>query len=145
MEQNKKRTPNDRPNMLISALIGGGVSLSVMLLTAFVFPFVALKFNNPNALSAPMAYITVFLGAMVGSFVSAKRNGDMMLGSGMLSGAFMLLPMALVSLIIPGDMSFLSALAAIAVIALASFLGAFAVMKLGTNRKRNMKKAMKRR
>lgn len=145
MEQNKKRKPNDKSNPYISALIGGGISLAMTVLTALVFPLISLRFNDPNALTAVSAYLCLFLGALVGSFVASKRDGERYLAVSMMSGGAMLLPMILISLIIPGGGSFISAVAVVVVIAVASFVGGMAAQRIDTGRKRNIKRMMKRR
>lgn len=144
MEQTKKRALKQE-NPYVSALIGSGLALAMTVLTALVFPMISLRFNDPNALTALSAYLCLFIGAFVGAFVSARRDGKNHLAVAMLSGGFMLLPMLLISLIIPGGISFISAVAAVAVIAVASFVGGMAAQKLDTGHKRNMKRAMKRR
>ena len=146
MEHNKKRaTPATTQNAFICALVGGGISLAVMLIAALAFPLAALKFEDPNASAMPISYICAFIGALIGAFAAAKKCGHSSVQTGLMSGAVMLLPMILVSLVIPGGGSIISALIIGAVIMGASFLGSFVNMKLSGNRKRNMKKAMKRR
>ncbi len=145
MEQNKTRKPTNDTNPYISALVGGGISLAMMLLTALVFPMISLKLNDPNALTALSAYLCLFLGALVGSFAASRRDGKSHIAVAMMSGGVMLATMLLVSLIIPGGIGFASAAAALAVVAVASFVGGMAAQKLDIGRKRSMKRVMKRR
>ncbi len=146
MENNKKRNPSvNGQNPFICALIGGGISFAVMLLTALVFPLVALKLSDPNATAMPISCVCAFVGALSGGFISAKKCGHSVIQVGLMSSGITVLPMVLVSLIVPGNGNFVSALIIIAIIVSASLLGSYAVMKISGNRKRNMKKAMKRR
>ena len=146
MENNKKRNPSaNQQNPFICALIGGGISLAVIILAVLLCPFVALKLSNPNAIAMPISYVCAFIGALIGGFVSAKKCGDSMIQVGLMSSGVTVLPMVLVSFLIPGSGNIISALIIIAVIVCASMLGAYSVMKINGSRKRNMKKVMKRR
>ncbi|MBO5870249.1 MAG: YrzE family protein [Clostridia bacterium] len=146
MENNKKRNPSaNQQNLFICALIGGGISFAVMTLTVLLFPFVALKLGDPNAIAIPISYMCAFIGALVGGFVSAKKCGDFMIQVGLMSSGVTILPMVLISFLIPGSGNIISALIIIAIIVCASMLGAYSVMKINGSRKRNMKKVMKRR
>jgi len=146
MENKKKRNPSaTKENPVLCALIGSGISIAVMLLTALVFPFAALKLNDPNATAMPISCLCAFIGALSGGFVSAKKCGHSMIQVGLMSSGITALPMILISLIIPGNLDFVSALIILAMIVIASALGSYIVMKMNTSRKRNMKKAMKRR
>ena len=146
MENNKKRNPSvNGQNPFICALIGGGISFCVILLTALIFPIAALKMSDPKAMAMPISCVCAFMGAVTGSFVSAKKCGHSAIQAGLMSAGITVLPMALVSLIVPGNSNFVSALVIIGIIVSASLLGAYAVTKINGNRKRNMKKVMKRR
>lgn len=147
MELGKKKNPvsGNESNIFVCALIGGGIGFGITLALALILPFAVTGFDDPNSLAMPMACLSAFVGSFAGAFISAKRNGGLSVQTGLLSSAVMLLPMIAVSFIIPGESNMIGALVMVAVIVVAALLGSLAVNKLTGNRKRSMKKVMKRR
>ena len=131
--------------MLISSLIGAGIGLAVMIFLALLLPLAMLSAGDPNALTLPAAALCIFLGALVGSFITSKNCRDMPIQSALVVGGIMLLPMLLVSLFVNGGFKFTNAAVLIAVLVSAVLIGAVINAKMASSGKRNMKKALKRR
>lgn len=141
----KRKIPNQGENVYIISLIGGLLGIVISVLLILLSPFILIKTPNPNSLSAITAWICLFIGGFGSSFLASMRSGNEFIKSGLLVGASMVLMILPISFFINGDFNIFGALITLAVIMLSTFLGSFAVYRLNTDQKRNMKKAMKRR
>ena len=142
----KRKIPNQSgENVYIVSLIGGVLGIAISVLLILLSPLILIKTNNPNSLSAITAWICLFIGGFVSAFLAATRLGNEAVKSGLLVGASMILIILPISFFVRGDFNVIGALITLLVIMLSAFLGGFAVYRLNTDQKRNMKKAMKRR
>ena len=142
----KRKIPNQSgENVYIVSLIGGVLGIAISVLLILLSPLILIKTNNPNSLSAITAWICLFIGGFVSAFLAATRLGNEAVKSGLLVGASMILMILPISFFVRGDFNVIGALITLLVIMLSAFLGGFAVYRLNTDQKRNMKKAMKRR
>ena len=142
----KRKIPNQSgENVYIVSLIGGILGIAISVLLILLSPLILIKTNNPNSLSAITAWICLFIGGFVSAFLAATRLGNEAVKSGLLVGASMILMILPISFFVRGDFNVIGALITLLVIMLSAFLGGFAVYRLNTDQKRNMKKAMKRR
>lgn len=140
--KNHARTDTNIP-MWLCALIGGGIGLGVIVVFALLSPLLILRTDDPNSMTAVFAAVSVFSGGAVGAFISANRAKSFV--SGMLSSVVIIIPMLLVSLLTSETPEWSSALISLIATISASALGAYIATAMGKNKKRNMKKAMKRR
>lgn len=146
MEQTQKRNIGNRePSLVVSALIGGGIGLAVIIITALISPLLLLNMGDPNSMITPVAAVCVFIGGATGSVIAARLCGESFAVSGLISASVMLLPILLVSFLIPGERNVVLSAAMSAVLLASSLLSSFAASRISSNRKKNMKKLMKRR
>jgi hypothetical protein len=110
-----------------------------------ISPFAMLGLSSPNSLALIFAAAAVFLGSASGSVFSATQYKDSPVAAGLLSSGIIALPLIIVSLFLPYETSLVSIAVISASIIVASLFGSIAVSKFSSNRKRNMKKALKRR
>ncbi len=144
----KKRVNPEAANersVFICSLIGGGAALLITLVLALLMPLLLLAADDPNSLVMPTVCVCSFVGVAVGAVISARLCKDSFVVCGLLTFAVMFLPILLISLIIPNKSDFLNA-AVISVSSLASaLLASVLYSRISGNRKRNMKRVMKRR
>lgn len=147
MDKSKKRVPHGKsePNIWLGALIGGGIGLAAVLGLALIMPLALMGLDDPNGFALPAAAFCVFMGGLVGGFISANTSKGAEIISGLLSAAVIILPMLLISFIYGKGFAPIGFLIILASLLISSFLGAFAVLKLNSGRKRSMKRAMRRR
>ncbi len=140
-----KNPQKDQTNLLICALIGGGIGLALSILLALIMPMAIINSSDPNSLTTPLAAVCIGLGGMAGAVTSSKKSNQMKFLAGMLSTAVILVPIFLISLIIPQNFNIMNAIVSVSALLISASIGAFTVSKTSSNQKRNMKKAMKRR
>lgn len=147
MEHRRKNTnpQKSETNILICALIGGGIGLALSLMLALIMPMAIINSGDPNSLTTPLAAVCIGLGGMTGAVTSARKSKDSKFLAGMLSSAVILVPLSLVSFLLPQNFNMLNGIISVSALMLSAFLGAFATSKTSSNSKKNMKKAMKRR
>lgn len=146
MEKNN-RAPRARgeKNVWISGVIGGGAGLAVTLVSALLLPLALVSLDDPKPFVFPLACLCVFVGGILGGFVSAKNaRGNELLAS-LIGSAAMLLPMLVISLFINRQGSALHLLLVAASAVISFLLGSGVIRAISQNKKRNMKRAMKRR
>ena len=136
---------NGTQNFFKSSLIGGGIGLALAALVILISPFAMLSFGSPNSLALPFAAIAVFLGSAAGSVFAATQYKDSPIAAGLLASGIIALPLTIISFFIPYEASVINIAVISASLIGASLLGSLSVAKLSSNRKRNMKKALKRR
>ena len=127
------------------SLIGGGIGIALTLLVILISPFAMLSFGSPNSLALLFAAIAVFLGSAAGSVFSATRYKESPIVSGLLSSGIIALPLIIISIFLPYEISFTNIAVISVSLIVASLAGSISVSKFSSNRKRNMKKALKRR
>lgn len=127
----------------LCALIGGGIGLGVIIVFALLSPLMILKTEDPNSMITIFSAISVFSGGTVGAFIAANRSRSF--ACGMLSSVVILVPMLIVSIITSEAPGWSSALISLIATIASSALGAYIATAAFNNKKRNMKKAMKRR
>lgn len=145
--ENAKKPHNQRSdgNLLIGALISGGIGLGVILGLTLLLPLIFIGGNDPDAMVLPMAIISVALGGFTGGFISARREKGEELLSAAITSLMMVAPMVLISFLYKKGFDF-GGFAIIAITLVASALsGAVLVSKAGGNKKRSLKKIMKKR
>ncbi len=146
MAQKKKLKKNmNNSNVWIAALIGGGIALAVSIILILITPFFLVKAENPNAFAETVAYISLFIGGLTGGFISANSCRQMPFRSAAISASVTALPILLISFFIPGGFNVIGAIIIMAIIYGSTFLGAFLLTRGISNKKRSMKKALKRR
>ena len=143
----KKKAQNIKKDtdIYIASLIGGGIGLAASLLMILISPLILIKTATPNAFAQIAACLSLFLGGCTGGFMSAVRCRNMPMGSGLLSSLVTVVPTLLVSFFIPGGADILGAVIIIAISAGGAALGAFIFLKSSGNKKKKMKRALKRR
>ena len=140
-----KQNESNTKDFFKSSLLGGGIGIALTLLVVLISPFAMLGFSSPNALTLLFAAIAVFLGSASGSIFAASGYKDSPILAGLLASGVIAFPLVIVSLFLPYDVSFLNILVISISLISASLLGSLTVGKLSSNRKRNMRKALKRR
>lgn len=126
----------------LCALIGGGIGLGVVLVCALLSPLLILKTEDPNSMITIFSAISVFSGGAVGAFIAANRSKSF--ACGMLSSVVIIVPMLIVSILTRETPEWISALVSLIATVGASALGSYIATAAFKNKKRNMKKAMKR-
>ena len=147
MKRNKKNpTQSNRPKgILLCALMGGGVGFLAILLLALLMPMAIINSADPNSLAMPVSAACVGLGTMAGSATAAFVNKDSKFISGMSAALIPLAPMMLISLLVSGEFNMMNSIIILIALVASGAASAFAVSKIGTSRKKAMKRAMKRR
>lgn len=146
MEKAKKLPkPQSSGNLFMTSLISAGIGLGVVLALALLLPLFFIGGTDPEALVLPMAIISIVSGGFTGGFISAKREkGDELLSAG-ITALMILAPMAVISFLYKKGFSF-GGFAIIAVaLVISALVAAALVAKAGGNKKRSMKKILKKR
>lgn len=86
-----------------SVALGAGVGVAATMLLIIAFAAVLASVDLPESSPVIIASVCIGLGALLGGFVSAKRNGHSGLLCGLLCGAVVFLLFAFVALIIGSD------------------------------------------
>ena len=144
-KKRNKPESNEEKNIFIVALVGSGIAISLMLALALLLPFVILTSNDPNSLVMPCVCVCAFVGCGVGSLFSAKSFGDSFILCGLLTFAFVFLPIVLISLMLSGCGSLINCFVILATSLASSLVFPLLLSKYKGSRKRSMKKALKRR
>lgn len=146
MEHNKKRRAvRSSGNVVTEGLIGGGIGAGTVLLLLLLLPILLITFEDPNLLAVPTVCLAVFIGGAVCGIVAANRCGESPLLAAVIGASAMLLPIFIVSLTLGGTADITVALLVVAVLLASSAGGAFLTQRFRSDKKRNMKKALKRR
>ena len=140
----KRKIPGGE-NIYLYSLIGGGIGVLISSFLILLSPFVLIKTQNPNSISAITAFACLFIGSFVSSFLTAFRFGSDTIKLGLFIGLAMLLIIFPISLFIKGEFDVLGALINVTIIMVSTFLGGYLIHRLNTNQKRSMKKVMRRR
>ncbi|MBQ9848117.1 MAG: TIGR04086 family membrane protein [Clostridia bacterium] len=127
----------------LCSLIGGGIGLGVTVACALLIPLLIKSTADPNSLVKIMAAACVFLGGAVGGFIASMQSRSF--ASGMLSAAVCAVCMLVVSLFSEQPPEWSSALASLLALIASSALGSYLATATQKNKKRSMKRAMKRR
>ena len=149
MKHTKQRTPaqnqSGTQSFFKASLIGGGIGIALTALVILLSPFTILSSASPSSLSLVLAAAAVFLGSAAGSVFSATHYKDSPVLAGLLSSGVIALPLIITSLFLPYETSATNVAVISASLIVASLIGSISVSKFSSNRKRNMKKALKRR
>ncbi len=144
-KQNANPAKNGESGFIIPALIGGGTGLTATLLLTLLAPFLLLNLNDPNSFGTATAAVCALLGGASGAGAATVLCRDMPFQSGMLSAGISVIPLILISLFLPGDFDFAKCGIILASFAAGAGAVSFFISRSRTNRKKNMKKIMKRR
>ncbi len=147
MKRNKKNPPqNNQPKgILLCALMGSGVGFLTILLLALLMPMAIINSADPNSLAMPISAACVGLGTMAGSATAAFISKDAKFLSGMSAALIPLVPMALISLLLSGEFNMMNGVIIFIALGVSGAASSFAVSKIGSSRKKAIKRAMKRR
>lgn len=85
-------------SMLKNSLIGASVALAVMLVLAVAFSWIAYTRKDPDTLLGVLSFAALYISALVGGIVSAKRMEQSALAVGVICGAIFSLALFLISL-----------------------------------------------
>ena len=130
---------------LFPSVIGGLTGLGITVALLLVLPFAVLGLDDPNQFVLPSVCACVLIGSAVGGFISASRCKENAVVSTLISFAAVILPIALISLFISGDMG-VAPLVGVLLSGLAGHgIALLSVMKFSKSKKRKMKSVMKRR
>ncbi len=130
---------------LLPSVIGGLVGLCVTVALLLVLPFAILGFEDPNSFVLPSVCLCTLVGSAVGGFFAVSKCKDTAVLSALTSFATVILPIALISFFVSGEIR-VALIIAVPMSALAgNGLVALAVTRLSKSKKRKMKNAMKRR
>ena len=146
MDNSKRRNRGNAPqSMWLSGLLGGLVGIGIITAMILLLPFAVLRTENPNSLALPVAALSVFVGSAVGSFFGVKRCMDACYRVALIAAGVVCFPLLLFSFFIIGESSLLRGAIIFGTVLAGAMLTALAVQKFSANRKRNMKRVMKRR
>ncbi len=146
MEHNKKRRAvRNSGNVVTEGLIGGGIGAGTILLLLLLVPILLITFEDPDPLTVPTVCLAVFLGGAVCGVIAANRCDESPLLAAVIGAAAMLLPIFIVSLTLGGKADIAVCALVVAVLLSSSAGGAFLTRRFRSDKKRNMKKALKRR
>ncbi len=148
MERKHKKQagiPKRELNLLTASAIGGGIGILVSAISVLLSPLILLGAGDPNSLISFATVVCVFLGGLAGAIGAGLLCPDARFRAGLLSAPIAVLPMILLSIIVPSDFDIFFGLIIIATDFAAAFLGAVLLEKSHTSSKKNMKKMMKRR
>lgn len=132
-------------NIFVDGLLSGGIGAGVLLLLVLVLPLLLIGLDDPNSLTLPAVCFSAFAGGAVCGVLSASRCRDNPLLCALLGATVMLLPILVGSLAVGGESDIISGIAVAAITIASSVGGAFIIQRMGSNKKRNMKKALKHR
>lgn len=142
----KRKIPNQGgESIYIVSLIFGLLGILITVLLILLSPFILIKMPDPNSVSSVAAFVCLFIGGFISSFLASTRLGIEAIKSGLLVGATMVLIILPISFFIKGSFDLIGAAITLSIIMISAFLGGFIVFRMNTDQKRNMKKAMKRR
>ena len=130
---------------MISSLICSGIGLLVIFLLSLCLPLLLLRFKDPYSFLRIFVVLCIIVGGFVSSLASAKLNPNREISASMLSGAFMLAVLFILSLLVSGRINFVMLLVYIGIIASVSFLTLYFLMNFGRSRSKRMKNLLKRR
>ena len=130
---------------MISSLICSGIGLLVIFLLSLCLPLLLLRFKDPYSFLRIFVVLCIIVGGFVSSLASAKLNPNREISASMLSGAFMLAVLFILSLLVSGRINFVMLLVYIGIIASVSFLTPYFLMNFGRSRSKRMKNLLKRR
>lgn len=149
MKRSRQQKPHnvkgEAGQLIKESLIGGGIGLALVIATVLISPFAMLSFSAPNALALPFAAVAVLLGGASGSAYSANRYKDAPIAAGMISSGIIAIPLVIASFFIPQSRSLFNTAIISASLIGGSIAGSVSIAKIASDRKRNMKRAMKRR
>lgn len=132
-------------NLMISSLICSGIGLLVIFLLSLCLPLLLLRFEDPYSFLKIFVVLCIIVGGLVSSLASTKLNPNREISASMLSGAFMLAVLFILSLLVSGRINFVMLLVYIGIIASVSFLTPYFLMNFGHSRSKRMKNLLKRR
>ncbi len=147
MQRNKKRInkTNREQNSFITALTGGGIGLGCTAVLSLISPLILLKAPDPKQFITIAAAVCIFTGGAVSGIFCGMRQKDSPVITSLISGALMVLPMAVLSLFIKGGFDLLSAAINCICALSSSVLSAFLLNRSSKNNGKKMKKLLKNR
>ncbi len=145
MEKHKKRRAPQSGNPYIDGLVAGGIGAGVLLLLVLLLPLLLITFDDPNSLALPAVCLSAFVGGAVCGVIAASRCKEAPLLSSLVGAAVMLSAILVASLAVGGEANITAGILVAAILLASCVGGAFVTQRFFADKKRNMKKALKRR
>lgn len=125
-------------------LTGMVLGPAVMLASAALLSFIALSIGNPAENIFPLAVLSVFIGGLAATIVSARRCKEKPTKAGLLTGLAIIALMLIIALISsPFNGELKNAVIPPAVVLVSSIIGTIIVARTKPNPKKRLKKLRK--
>lgn len=129
-----KNILNDNKNFYINVLIGAGIGIVVTLILLFGIAAIMVLGGMGSSYASPLSSVAAAIGAFIGGYFSARKNGAKGLLGGLLVAAVMFILFSVVGAFISEQVSLMSFIRLV-IIGLAASIGGI----LGVNKSSKVK------
>ncbi|MBE6797999.1 MAG: TIGR04086 family membrane protein [Ruminococcaceae bacterium] len=129
-----KNNVSDNKTFYINVLIGAAIGVAISLILLFGVAALMVVFGWGSRYASPLSSVCAAVGAFVGGYFSARKNGAKGLLGGLLVAAFMFIIISIVGGFVSETVSLMS-LIRLVIIALAASIGGI----LGVNKSSKLK------
>lgn len=131
--------------LLLCGIIGGAIGLAAELIFGLLLPLALVTLDDPASLITASAAFCAFVGGASGGTAASLFCKGRELSAGLIAAGFMLLCMLVVSLAVPGGLSWSLLLLLASVTLITATLASLLVSSLTRKRSHSMKRVMRRR
>ena len=129
-----KNIANDNKSFYINVLIGAGIGVAVTLILLFGIAAIMVLGGMGSAYASPLSSVAAAIGAFVGGYFVARKNGAKGLLGGLLVAAVMFILITVVGAFVSEQVTLMS-LIRLVIIALSASIGGI----LGVNKSSKLK------